>query len=350
MPLRLIQVGLGGWGGDWSVNVVPKVPTIERVAIVDADPATLARARQRLGLRESQCFTSLGEAIEQVEADAVLVTATLSAHVPLAIEALHAGKHVLVEKPFAPTVSEAREVVTTAEEQNLTVMVSQNYRFYPAARTASALVAERALGGLGTVHVDFRKWANSAPADNHRHYQLLHPLLYDMAIHHFDLMRLVLGQEPVQVYAQASDPPWSRFREEGSAVLTVTFDGGSVLSYRGSWVSSGEPTAWSGRWHLECEDGEIYWTGRDGPAGDATSDVVEVTRRTARGRQSEPVTMVKVPYVGRAGSLAEFARAVEAGEEPESSGRRNLGSLALAEAAARSVTTGRVEKVERSDA
>lgn len=168
MALRLIHVGLGGWGGDWSVNVVPKVPTVERVAIVDADPATLARARQRLGLEESQCFTSLDEAIERVEADAVLVTATLAAHAPLSIQALRAGKHVLVEKPFAPTLSDAREVVSAAEEQNLTVMVSQNYRFYPAARTAATLVAERALGGLGTVHVDFRKWANNAPADNHR--------------------------------------------------------------------------------------------------------------------------------------------------------------------------------------
>ncbi|GAA2759718.1 Gfo/Idh/MocA family oxidoreductase [Actinopolymorpha rutila] len=345
MALRLIHVGIGGWGGDWAVNAVPRVPTIERVAAVDADPAALAKGRKRAGIPEEQCFTSLGEAMDKVSADAVLVTATVGAHVPLAVEALHAGKHVLVEKPFAPTVAEAHEVLAAADEAGRTVMVSQNYRFFPAARTAARLVADQALGRLGTVHIDFRKWANSAPEAGHRHYRLVHPLLYDMAIHHFDLMRMVLGQEPVSVYTQVSDPPWSRFKEEASAVLTVTFDGGSVVSYRGSWVSSGEPTAWSGAWHLECEDGEIYWTGRDGPAGSAEGDDIRVTRRGDEGPVAEPVTMLDVPYIGRAGSLAEFARAVEAGEEPESSGRRNVASLALAEAAARSVVSGQVEKV-----
>ena len=365
MALRLIHVGLGGWGRDWARNALPKVPTIERVAVVDADAASLTKAGEELGLPASQCFDDLDEALQAVDADAVLVTATLAAHAPLAIQALQAGKHVLVEKPFAPTVAEARKVVDVADEVGRTLMVSQNYRFYPAARAAAQLVAEEYVGAPGTVRVDFRKWSNGAPPGASRHYELLHPLLYDMSIHHFDLMRLVLGQEPVSVFTQVTDPPWSNFVQEASAAVTITFDGGTVVSYRGSWVSPGEPTTWSGDWHIECENGEIYWTGRDGPAGATDAEVLRVRhlpgRATGKGsttgtagtadtdggvRELDPVALAGLEYVGRAGSLAELARSVAAGEEPESSGRRNIGSLALAEAAARSAASGQVEPVE----
>ncbi len=84
--------------------------------------------------------------------------------------------------------------------------------------------------------------------------------------------------------------------------------------------------------------------------------MVSVRRRPApgargsSGREVEPVRLADVEFVGRAGSLAEFARAIEAGEEPESSGRRNLASLALSEAAARSAASGQVEDVEQFNA
>ena len=271
-----------------------------------------------------------------------------------------AGRHVLVEKPFAPTVADARTVVDCAERHGRLVMVSQNYRFFPAARTAARLVAEQYVGPVGLVRVDFRKWSNQPPPGGGRHHQLVHPLLYDMAIHHFDLMRLVLGREPVQVFAHPTDPPWSAFASSASAALTITFDGGAVVTYRGSWVSPGVPTTWSGDWHVECEKGEIFWTGRNGgDAGSTEGEVVTVRHlpgsraggtRTAgedgaEVEQLDPVKLAGVRYVGRAGALAEFARAIESGVEPESSGRANLASLAVSEAAVRSIESGRVEPV-----
>jgi predicted dehydrogenase len=363
VALRLIQVGLGGWGRDWSAQAIPMVSEVERVAVVDSDPVTLAKAQAQFELADAQCFTDLDVAMDAVDARAVLVTAPLAAHAPLALQALEAGRHVLVEKPFAPTVDEARAVVDYAQRHGLIVMVSQNYRFFPAARTAARLVAERYVGPVGLVRVDFRKWSNR-PAGGGRHQRLGHPLLYDMAIHHFDLMRMVLGQEPVQVYAHPADPPWSGFAGTASAALTITFDGGAVVSYRGSWVSSGTPTTWTGDWHVECETGEIFWTGRSGGvAGSTDGDVVTVRHlpgaRKARPKgavgaadadgyeveQLDPVGLAALGHVGRAGVLAEFARAVADGGEPESSGRANLASLAVSEAAVRSTTSGQVEPV-----
>src|SRR5205807_7252057 len=102
-------------------------------------------------------------ALASVEADAVLITGSLPAHVPVALEALNAGKHVLLEKPFAPTITEAQQVVETAAKRNRVLMISQNYRFFPAVRAVTALVREGKLGSIGSVRIDFRRYKNSSP-------------------------------------------------------------------------------------------------------------------------------------------------------------------------------------------
>jgi predicted dehydrogenase len=337
MTLRVIHAGLGGWGSNWEVYPIPRVKDVERVAIVEPFDEPLRAVQKQMKLPDSMCFHDLTEALETVEADAVILTVPMAVHVPAALTALRAGKHVLVEKPFAGTVAEAKEAVDLAEELGLTLQVSQNYRFFPAPRTAARLIREQALGPVSTVNVDFRKFANSRPVEGNRHYKFVHPLLFDMAIHHFDLMRLVLGAEPVSV----TDPEWSNFQDEASATVLVTMSNGVVVSYRGSWISSGPQTLWAGDWRVECKDGEIHWTSRQ-------EDTTEGDRVWTRplGRKSEKrVDLDEIGLWGRAGGLQAFADAIRDGVEPENSGRRNLGSVALMEAAATSAASGKVEPV-----
>jgi predicted dehydrogenase len=341
VPVRFVHVGMGGWGQNWAQYVVPQVKAVKPVAWVDADPATLAAARKALDLPAKKCFPSLGEALAAVEADAVLVTTPLVAHVPVAVEALNAGKHVLVEKPFAPSLAEARRAVETAEARGKILMVSQNYRFFPAPRAVANLIASGEYGPVGAVAVDFRRYATAAAG--HRHHTLADPLLVDMAIHHFDMMRQILGQEGRLVSCHAWNPPWSPFTGDATAAATVTFAGGPVVSWRGSWVSPGPKTSWGGEWRVECEGGEIAWTSRDDTGG-TTVDAVTI-RRVGKKR---PIKLELPPVEphGRAGALSAFAAAIESGTQPETSGRDNLGSLALVAAALASAASGQTVAVE----
>lgn len=341
--MKLIHVGLGNWGMDWEHNALPPVADlVERVAIVEAYEPALEKAQRALELPDAACFTTLDQALDATDAELVLVTAPMVAHVPVAIQALEAGRHVLVEKPFAGSLDEAQHAVAVAERTGRTLMVSQNYRFYPAPRTAARLVAERELGDPGSVYVDFRRWANDAEYEMNRHYQFPHPLLFDMAIHHYDLMRMVLGQEAVEVYAKDTSPSWSRFDEEAEALLIITFANGQTLSYRGSWVSSGEPTNWAGEWRMEFAEGEIQWTSRAGGDVGAGGDVVHVRRRGARPVK---VPLDELPLLGRSMGLKHLVECIARGEEPECSGRRNLATVAIMEAAVRSAGSGKVEPV-----
>jgi predicted dehydrogenase len=341
VKLRLVQVGLGGWGQDWFRTILTPSDEVELVGFVDADAGTLSAARERLALPPDRCFATLGEALAAVQAEAVLITAALGAHVPVALAALEAGLHVLVEKPFAPTVAEARQVVETAAARQRLLMVSQNYRFYPAVRAVAALLRAQTLGPIDAVQIDFRRYARGNVAMGNRHFSLSHPLLLDMAIHHFDLMRLVIGQEPQLVSCHAWNPPWSQFIDPASAVATISFDGGAVASYRGSWVSPGPETPWAGEWRVACQGGEIVWTSRANQGIGADS----VTLRPL-GKAPRKLELPALGAIDRAGTLAAFVAAVHSGQEPECSGRDNLGTLALMRAAIEAAETGLPRRVE----
>lgn len=339
--LRIIQAGLGGWGQDWNRNILRKAHDVEAVAFVDGDASTLEHARRQLKLPADRCFASLETALQAVETDAVLVTASLAGHVPLALTALEAGKHLLLEKPFAPSYDEARRIVDVAAAHNRVLQISQNYRFFPAARAVAQLVRSGELGAVGSVRIDFRRCDNSAPREGHRHYSMRHPLLMDMAIHHFDLLRAVLGKEPQTIFCSAFQPSWGNYNDPPAATAAMTFEDGIHVSYDGSWVSTGPQTAWAGDWHIECERGEIAWTSR----ADSGTRADKVTVQRFRKR-AEKIELPTLAHFDRAGSLATFRHAVATGVEPECSGRDNLGSIALMFAAIASAESGALVRLD----
>ncbi|WP_114855383.1 Gfo/Idh/MocA family protein [Brachybacterium sp. YJGR34] len=344
MSVKIIHVGLGGWGGDWARTAIPAVAEVEVVAIADPDATTLQTVGAAIGAPAAARFPSLTAALARVEAEAVVITAPAVTHAPLALEALEAGKHVLVEKPFANTAEEAATAARRAEELGLVLQVSQNYRNYPAPRTVQRLLQEGVLGELAGISIDFRQWDNDRPFEDHPHYRFPHPMINDMAIHHFDLLRKVTGQEAARVYTKVKDPSYSKYVEEASAVMTIEMTDGLVVSYRGSWLSRGEPTPWAGEWRITGEHGELFFTSRGGggAADPAHADLVTLRRPGAR---PEPVALEAQELYGRSAGLALFARAIRTGGVPETVGSANLGSLALMEAAGRSAASGRVEDV-----
>jgi len=250
-PLRLLQVGLGPHGRNWARQVIPNVPEVELVACVDKDPYALDTLREEAKVAPELCFESLKEAISATQPEAVLNTTALSAHVPITTMALDAGLHVMVEKPFAPSLALAEPLVDTARERDLVLMVSQNYRHFPAPRVIASMVHESALGKLYEVSIDFRRYSTAGPNGRGRHHLEEQPLLVDMSIHHFDLLRLILSREPHRVYCEAWNPEWTSFSGPSVAVASIVFEGGVVVSYRGSWISAAPVTPWAGEWRME---------------------------------------------------------------------------------------------------
>ncbi|GHA11752.1 oxidoreductase [Devosia pacifica] len=326
--VRAIQVGLGGWGFNWSQEVIPAVSEVEIVAYVDANPEATERVQTKLGASAGMCFQSLEDADKAVDADLVIATLRTDAHYPVVKQALQLGYNVIVEKPFASTVAEAKELVALAESQQRVLMVSQNYRFYPAPIAVQQLMATQKFGPINQVSIDFRR---HAPTQGYRYWDMPDPLLADMSIHHFDLMRMVLNDDPVRVSCRTWNPEGSPFAYHPTGAALIEFSSGTVVSYRASWVSSGKNTPWAGEWTMDCAEGEIWWTSRDTRAEGDRPDIVEL--RPLDG-QPEPMKLEDMAYTDRKGTLATVARVIETGKSPArfSSGKDNLKSLALVQA------------------
>jgi len=332
---RILQVGLGDWGRDWAWRVNPTVDEVEVVGYIDSDPSALALLAKRLPVSRERCFDSLADGIQATEPDALLVTTTLAGHAPIVRAGLEAGLHVLVEKPFTDALETAAALVSLAAAKGLVLMVSQNYRFFPAPRTAAMLVRERELGDLHGIGIDFRRDYSSPPKPRFRLHSDPQPLLVDMSIHHFDLLRLVLGREPDRFLCATANAGIGGFDGPPTAAASIFF-GDVLVSYRASWISARAKTPWAGEWNMEFENGHAYWTSR-GDNG-VLHDKVVVTPR--RGRRSV-VELPSMSRIDRAGTLGEFAAALLEGREPETSGRDNLATLAFTLAAVESSARGK---------
>ena len=328
-------MGLGDWGRDWAWRVNPTVDEVEVVGYIDSDPSALALLAKRLPVSRERCFGSLADGIQATEPDALLVTTTLAGHAPIVRAGLEAGLHVLVEKPFTDALETAAALVSLAAAKGLVLMVSQNYRFFPAPRTAAMLVRKRELGDLHGIGIDFRRDYSSPPKPRFRLHSDPQPLLVDMSIHHFDLLRLVLGREPDRFLCATANAGIGGFDGPPTAAASIFF-GDVLVSYRASWISARAKTPWAGEWNMEFENGHAYWTSR-GDNG-VLHDKVVVTPR--RGRRSV-VELPSLSRIDRAGTLGEFAAALLEGREPETSGRDNLATLAFTLAAVESSARGK---------
>jgi predicted dehydrogenase len=342
VSVRIIQVGLGRWGRDWAVNVLPIAEGIEVTAVVDSDPAALEAADRAGLLDDLEVYSSLEDSLEHADANSVFVTAAIAAHGPLILQSLTADRHVLVEKPLTPTFAEARQAVKVAEERDLVLAVVQNFRYYAPVLLASEIVRTGKVGQVRGASIEFRRFypyddtESSAP-------EIDHSIIIQIAIHHFDLMRAVLGEDAVSIYCHAWHPEPSTSIAPAAASAIVEFRGGAVVNYRASMIATGVETPWCGRWRIECADGDIVWAGPDYPMIDGRwrydlrdPGYVEVELK-GRPAEHQPLTAM---LLDRLLVVEAFADAIHTGVDLPISGRNNLGSIAMMEGAIQSISTG----------
>jgi predicted dehydrogenase len=335
-PLRVVLVGAGEWGATWA-GQIRSAPGYELAAIVELDADLGREAAAGAGLPPGLVFDSVAAAAGAAPLDVAVIAVPPPAHGSVALQALDAGLHCLIEKPLAPTLEESREIAARGEAAGRVVMVSQNYRFRAGSRTVGRLLAAGAIGRVGTVGITFMR--SFAPTGFRLHME--EPLLLDMAVHHFDLLRTVVGLEPTSVWAATSNPPWSPF--EGNAEGFVRFEAeGASIGYTGTWASRGRQTGWGGAWEIQGDAGGLYWEddriviypGEQGPSGS------RLARRLRAFRPTGGVELDRGAAADRAGVLRELDAAIRERREPAASAKDNVRTIALVTAAVESARSG----------
>lgn len=338
--MRVIQAGVGGFGESW-VWAIRNVG-FQHAAIADANPAALENAKNILGLPADRCFSSVEEAFDSVEADGFVDVTPAPLHIAHSGAALERGLHVLVEKPMAENLEEAQHLVRLAKENNRVLMVTQQKRYENEPRQIRRMISDGAIGEVDHVVVDFQIQGLMAGWRK----TMKHPFLLDMAVHQFDLMRYLLGRNAVHVVAQTWNPKVSNAQGDMSAFALIEFEGGVRVNYTGSFASPGMETGWNGRWEITGSRGSIIWNERDDYGRiryfrqDADLSQYNTQRFFEGLGWGEPIHPADIGAKGHHFDLYHWQWCIQNGREPETSGRDNLHTLALAFATIESAESG----------
>ena len=334
--LRVIQVGMGGMGNTWLKTVLAS-KEVEFAGFVEINPTIATQQVQQYGLDASVVFASLDQAIATVRANAIIDVTPPHFHKEVSLTALDARLPVLSEKPLSNTLADAQIIVQKANETGVLHMVTQNYRYSVAAQTLKRVLESGQMGQIGSVTVEFFK----GPHFGGFREEMPYPLIVDMSIHHFDMMRFFLGSEPVSIYGQSWNPAWSWYRGDASASIALQFASGVTVAYNGSWASSGRETSWNGTWRFECEHGIILFE----------NDQVYLQRKTDshdnrggfwqyKNEESILVEPVRLDYAAQAYLLHEFYEAITLGKPAMTTCQDNIKSLSIVFDTIQSFETG----------
>lgn len=218
---RVIVVGAGGFGKN-HVRVLAELGSLGGVCDIDKE-----RASAYGKLYNVPYYVNVSEVPENTYEAAVVSTPT-STHKEVAMQlALKNVKHLLIEKPFTPTVKDALELISFLKNRNVKIMVGFIERFNPAARMVKRYIEEGALGEVIMASATrVRRWPERITDSG---------VLLDTAIHDIDLMRYFFSEDPVKVYAKTGR---SMHRvHEDYATIVLTFPSGRMAIIKANWLT-----------------------------------------------------------------------------------------------------------------
>ncbi|HEY4240965.1 MAG TPA: Gfo/Idh/MocA family oxidoreductase [Kofleriaceae bacterium] len=221
-PIRVGVLGAGSWGAN-HVRVLASEPGAQLVAVADPDAAKDATiAALAPGADVVRASDSV---IGSRDVDAIVIATPASTHVELALAALAAGKHVLVEKPLAMALPDAKRVAAAAAAANRTLMVGHSMVFHPAVRRLRALLAAGELG---------RPYYCHATRVNLGRLRRDETALWCFGPHDLSMLDFILGEQPASV--SACGQAVLQAGVEDVAFLTLRYASGLLANLHVSWL------------------------------------------------------------------------------------------------------------------
>lgn len=221
-----INIGVIGYGY-WGPNLVrnfSEIPGAKVRTVSDFKPELLAKVKARYPAIHATA--NCQDIFEDPKIDAVAIATPVSTHFDLALKALKAGKHVLVEKPITVKSKQALRLIDEADRRNLVLMVDHTFVYTGAVRKMHELVAKGELGDIyyyDSVRVNLGLFQHDIN------------VLWDLAVHDLSIMSYVLQSKPYAVSATGvSHVPGGL---ENIAYLTLFFENNLIAHIHVNWLA-----------------------------------------------------------------------------------------------------------------
>jgi predicted dehydrogenase len=224
--LKMIKIGVIGLGY-WGPNLVRTltVPGRSRVTMAcDIDAAAAARLAERHP--DLKTTTRVDELLAGAEIDAVAIATPVRSHYELAMAALRAGKHVLVEKPITETSEQARRLIDEAGRRGAVLMVDHTFVYTGAVRRIRDIVRSGDLGQIyyyDSIRVNLGLFQRDVN------------VLWDLAIHDLSILDYVLDARPTAISAVGTKHVAGS--PENIAYLSLFLAGGAVAHINVNWLA-----------------------------------------------------------------------------------------------------------------
>ena len=328
------QIGLIGCGGITKAHLdAYRSAGWEVVALCDRIEAA-ARLRQQEFYPLAEVYADYRKLLARDDVDVVDIALHPESRVAVIEAALRAGKHVLSQKPFVLDLEVGKRLVALAKKQRCKLAVNQNGRWAPYVRYLTQSIQRGLIGDVQTVAINLNwdhTWIRGTPFE-----EIHHVVLYDFAIHWFDMAALFFqGRAARSVFAANAFAPGQQLKPPMIGSATVAFAGGTAtLNFDAHSRFGAEESI--------CITGSRGTLRASGPICAAHN----VTLFTQRGC-ARPQLQGQWFNDGFRGTMGELLCAIEEDREPSNSARDNLRSLAICFAAVQAANTGKVQTPDK---
>lgn len=329
--IQIAVIGAGYWGPNLIRNF-NEVPDTRVAYVCDLDPAKLAPLQNRYpSLKTTREY---GQVLRDPLVDAVVIATPVSTHQRLALEALGAGKHVLVEKPLAAISDEARRIVEAARVADRVLMVGHTFIYNPAVVKVKELVDS---GALGEIY-----YIDSSRVNLGLH-QFDINVIWDLGPHDVSIILYWLNEEPLRVSARGNS--YTQDNIEDVAFITLEFSRKVMAHIHVSWMSPAKlrrTTVVGSRQMIVYDDLEATEKVKLYDSGVELLNLNAETR--AELQRTYRVGDVLSPRLDVAEPLriecAHFVECIRTGKQPRTKGEAGLAVVRVLEAATQSMRDG----------
>lgn len=324
--LRAAVIGLGSMGANHA-RVLNALPNVELAGVMDTSPAAVERA---IAGRTARGYAEVAVLLEEEHPDLVVVAVPTSLHHDIAVQALAAGAHVLVEKPIAADRAEGEDMIAVAKAHQRLLTVGHIERFNPAVRELRRRLGEGELGRIFQVRATRLGPFPARIRDV--------GVVIDLAPHDLDVMRFLLNSEPIRLYAETEQ----RIHTDHEDLFTgiIKFGSGAIGLLEINWltptkVRTVSVTGEHGMYTADYLTQDLVFHAN--PESGSVAEGEIIWRHIKR---QEPLVV----------ELSEFVAAIRSGGPPPVDPRDALAALLLAramvDAAERGVMIGQEELAE----
>jgi predicted dehydrogenase len=193
-------------------------------AICDQEPAARKRAAQRHP--GTTILSDCHDMLKDPRIDAIVIATPVRTHYDLALAALRAGKHVMIEKPMTQTAAQAEHLIEEAAKRKLTIIVDHTFVYTPAVNKIREMIAA---GELGQVYYYDSTRVNLGL------FQKDVNVIWDLAVHDFAILEYILNEQPISIAANGARHIVGN--PENMAHITLQFGSGAMAHINVNWLA-----------------------------------------------------------------------------------------------------------------